>query len=69
VVVVEPFRCQNTVGVLSLSVAMETSEMFVVEEMTPGYATAAASSKSLFVIVPVGLVAEIKCDLVLFGRL
>jgi hypothetical protein len=68
VVVTEPLRCQNTVGVLSCSAAMVISVMLLVEAMTSGCATAAASSRSLLVMVPVGLDVEIRRDLMVSGR-
>jgi hypothetical protein len=51
------------VGVLSCSEAMVVSEMLPVEAMTSGCATTAARSRSLLVIVPVGLFVEIRRDL------
>ena len=54
-VVVEPFRCQYTLAVLSDPVHMVRSRTSANWAITSWWATLPQSSKSLLVIVPVGL--------------
>jgi hypothetical protein len=68
VIAVEHFRCKIQSGYCCVAIVVFKISL-VVCAVTSGCATVAASSRSLLVIVPVGLLTEIRRDLMMSGRL